>query len=78
MTVADTAYQALKTMPQHLQHEVLDFIEFIQQKNSANEENKTQRLQRIMQALEKNNAFSDIENPDEWQREIRQDRELPR
>lgn len=32
MTTLENAYQTLKTMPPHLQNEVIDFIDFLKQK----------------------------------------------
>jgi hypothetical protein len=40
-------------------------------------ENRRKQLSEILQKIAATNAFATIENPMEWQREIRQDRSLP-
>lgn len=76
--IAERAIQKLKTFSEDKQQEVMDFIDFLEQKETQTKSEKTHRLQEIMRNLASQNAFSQIENPTQWQRELRQDNALPR
>jgi hypothetical protein len=70
-------------LPPELQKEALDFIQFLKSRLTDKtatgqdiEPNGTRLASLLKEASEKN-LFSDIQNPAEWQREIRRDRPLP-
>lgn len=78
MTTAEIAYQAMKNLPSHLHNEVLDFIEFVRLKNNLDGKDRANRLKQIMQVLAASKPFADLDNPSEWQQQVREYRELPR
>jgi hypothetical protein len=69
-------------LPEQMQAEVLNFVHFLKQKtakkpavsNMINGEIIAEIMNRI---AARGNAFSDIQDPVEWQRNIRKDRPLP-
>lgn len=81
MALIEQIEQQLTTLPPEKQNEVLDFILFLQQRVQSKplsaEEERGQRIKAAFQNLTELNAFVDIADPREWQRQIRQDRELP-
>lgn len=82
MNIAEQIQQNIVELPQDKQAEVLDFVLFLRQKRASGaEEEDRERKKRIMKEALENLAsmktFADIEDPVEWQREIRQDRALP-
>lgn len=81
MALIEQIEQQLITLPPEKQNEVLDFILFLQQRIQTTpvsaEEERGQRIKAALQNLTELNAFADIADPGEWQRQIRQDRELP-
>lgn len=50
-------------------------VTVLEEKSSREE--RGQQMARALSKLAESGAFSDIEDPEEWQREIRQDRPLP-
>ena len=80
-TIAETAYQRLQKLPVPLQQEVLAFIDTLDKNNKqplySAEKDSTQRLQQIMRTLAKEQIFAEIDDPVEWQKNIRQDKALP-
>jgi len=76
----------VETLPPAMQQEVAHFVEFLKLKleepqstEAASEQEPTgTKLARLMEQIaERGTAFSDIEDPAAWQREIRKDRPLP-
>jgi len=82
MNTAEIIFHHLEQFPEAVQSEVLDFVLFLQQKadlSSAHftvNERRT-KLRETMIALQQLNVFSEIENPENWQRDIRTERHLP-
>lgn len=81
MALIEQIERQLKILPPEKQNEVLDFILFLQQRSqpasTAAEEERGQRIKAAFHTLAALNAFADIADPAAWQREIRQDRQLP-
>ena len=69
MTLVAKIMEQVKTLPPARQEEVLDFINFLCRREE-------ERKKRIKESLEMG-TFADIEDPVEWQRQIRKDRPLP-
>jgi len=74
----------VESLPTQLQTEALDFIQLLKQKVNKNKKitpdkdaNGKEIAEIMSRIAERNHAFSDIEDPVEWQRKIRQDRPLP-
>lgn len=76
----------VETLPPPMQQEVVHFVEFLKQKlarsqsieDTGEQEPTGTKLARLMeQVAARGTAFSEIEDPAEWQREIRKDRPLP-
>ncbi len=72
-------------LPEQMQAEVLNFVHFLKQKtakkpvsNLIHNKPNGQVIAEIMNRIAaRGNAFSDIKDPVEWQRNIRKDRPLP-
>ncbi len=62
--------------PQESDRPLKVYVTLLDESNLASE-NRRQQLSEILQKIAATNAFATIENPMEWQREIRQDRSLP-
>lgn len=82
MTLLEEATQALSALPPEKQNEALNFIHFLReqiQKKSevADREERGRQIRAAFQSLAESGAFADIEDPVEWQREMRKDRPLP-
>ena len=86
MSIQETINQHITNLPENLKAEILDFVIFLEYKhhksnyNSAIHLTEDQRQEIISNCLTKlaqSNPFFEIEDPAEWQREIRKDRPLP-
>ena len=82
MTLVEQILNQIKTLPPEKQMEVLDFINFLHQKeqaarSTAGDEERRKRIKESLQTLAEMGTFADIEDPVEWQRQIRKDRPLP-
>jgi hypothetical protein len=82
MTLLEQIEKELRVLPPEKQEEVLDFITFLQQRvqtkrTPLEEEQRGNRIVEALQALAELGTFADIEDPVEWQRQIRKDRPLP-
>lgn len=73
----------LETLPETMQAETLDFVQFLkaklarkQQPDAANQPNGA-AIAQIMERMAARGALSEIEDPSQWQRDIRKDRPLP-
>ena len=82
MNTAEIIFHHVEQFPEPVQSEVLDFVLFLQQKTDLNvahftvNERRT-KLREAMFFLQQSNVFSEIENPENWQRDIRAERHLP-
>ncbi len=82
MTLAEQIQSQLKELPTEKQVEVLDFIAFLRQRAQAArspqaEDERGKRIKDSLHALAELGTFRDINDPVEWQRQIREDRPLP-
>jgi hypothetical protein len=81
MILIEQIKKQLKGLPPEKQSEVLDFVIFLHQRIQSAppvaEEERGHRIRAAFQTLAELNAFADINDPVEWQRQIRQDRHLP-
>ncbi len=73
----------LEDLPENMQAEALDFVQFLKAKLphrpqavAANQPNGT-AIAQIMERMAARRALSDIEDPSQWQRDVRKDRPLP-
>lgn len=73
----------VETLPPDMQEETFNFVQFLKSK-IIKSDRKIERaepngiaLAQLMKEGSKKNLFSRIENPAEWQREIRKERSLP-
>ncbi len=81
MALMEQIEKQLTMLPPEKQNEVLDFIMFLQQRLQAapasTEEERSKRIKVAFQTLAKLNTFADVTDPVAWQKQIRQDRQLP-
>ena len=81
MALMEQIEKQLTMLPPEKQNEVLEFILFLQQRLSAtpaaNEEERGKRIKTAFQTLANLNTFADITDPVAWQKQLRQDRQLP-
>lgn len=83
MSTIDEITAHAQRLPEDLRVQALQFIEFLETKlidQKKDIEDKTERGQQvaaILQELADLGAFSEIEDPVKWQRNIRADRALP-
>lgn len=81
MNTAEIIFHHVEQFPEPIQSEVLDFVLFLQHKSAlltnvtANE--RRNKLREAMLRLQDTHVFSEIDNPVMWQRDIRNDRNLP-
>ena len=78
-TITEEIYNQVQSLPEDLQIEALEFVNFLQyrlaQKQTKQFDNVS--LADILEDISQHGtAFSDIKDPEAWQREQRQDREL--
>jgi hypothetical protein len=73
MTLIEQIMEQVETLSPAQKAEVLDFINFLLHK----EEERKKRLKESLETLAEMETFADIEDPVEWQRQIRKDRPLP-
>jgi len=76
-------FEDVEKLPPDMQEETFNFVQFLKSK-LLNSNLKPKRaelngiaLAQLMKEASKKNLFSHIENPAEWQREIRKERSLP-
>lgn len=72
--------QHVDKMPVHLQSQVLNFVLFLEGQSSGSKNDSRVRKQKLKKAFDNlvaKNIFKDIDDPVEWVREQRRDRELP-
>lgn len=82
MTLTEKIQVELKELPTEKQVEVLDFIAFLRQRahvtrSPSEAARRRRRLKRAFATLAEMGTFADIQDPVEWQRQIRKDRPLP-
>jgi len=82
MNTAEIIFHHVEQFPEPVQSEVLDFVLFLQQKTDLNVAHFTvnerrAKLREAMIFLQQSNVFSEIENPENWQRDTRVERHLP-
>jgi hypothetical protein len=82
MTLAEQIQKQLCALPPEKQSEVLDFVTFLQErmrsKGSVSEDsNRRERLKKAFETLAALGTFADINDPVDWQRQMRKDRPLP-
>jgi hypothetical protein len=82
MTLAEQIQKYVNQLPPEKQSEVLDFIAFLNMRSSvstatASDTERGKRIKASFQKLAKMKTFSEIADPEKWQREIRRDRSLP-
>jgi len=82
MTLLEQIQQQARQLPPEKQGEVLDFIAFLQQRaqnarSSQMEAERGKRLKKALLKLAEMGTFAHIQDPVEWQRQVRKDRPLP-
>lgn len=81
MLLIEQIEKQLNALPPEKHSEVLDFIIFLRQRVQSapppGEGNRGQRIRAALQTLARLNTFAGIGDPVKWQRQLRQDRELP-
>jgi hypothetical protein len=82
MTLAEQIQKQLCALPPEKQSQVLDFVTFLQErtrsKGSVSEDsNRRERLKKAFETLAALGTFADINDPVDWQRQMRKDRPLP-
>jgi hypothetical protein len=82
MSVLEQIKQQLRALPPEKQSEVLDFIVFLRMRSqegvtAAPDKERSKRIKASFQRLAKMKTFSGIQDPVQWQREVRRDRPLP-
>jgi hypothetical protein len=76
-------FEDVEKLPPDMQEETFNFVQFLKSKiiksdcNLKRAEPNGIALAQLMKEASKKNLFSHIENPAEWQREIRKERSLP-
>lgn len=75
----------LKRLPPGMQRETLDFVRLLKDKQKKSESapaqgepDGTERFRLMEKIAARGTAFREVEDPSEWQREIRRDRPLCR
>lgn len=81
MALMEQIEKQLNMLPPEKQNEVLDFIVFLQQQvqsvSVSQEAERGKRIKAAFQTLADLNTFADITDPIVWQRQNRQDRQMP-
>ena len=81
MVLVDQIQRQLNSLSPERQHQVLDFIVLLKQQTQETpadrDQERGERIKAAFQTLSKLNTFADIDDPVEWQRQLRQDRPLP-
>ena len=82
MTLAEQVQRQFSELPPEKQTEVLDFINFLKTQaeraySASAEAGRSRRIKAALQTLAELGTFADIEDPVEWQRQMRKDRPLP-
>ncbi|WP_420641285.1 hypothetical protein [Candidatus Leptofilum sp.] len=81
MALIEQIEKQLTMLPLEKQNEVLDFILFLRQRLQATpastEEERGKRIKAAFRTLSELNTFADVTDPVAWQKQIRQDRQLP-
>jgi len=82
MTLMEQIEKQIRQLPPESQREVLDFVIFLQlrprqQLIKISVADRRQRIKKSLTQLARMKVFSDITDPVEWQRQIRNDRSLP-
>lgn len=82
MAILDLIQQNAAELPPDKQVEVLDFISFLRHRQNVSNRldstiERTNAIKKTLKALATMRVFADISDPDEWQRNLRQDRPLP-
>lgn len=83
MSTIDEIAAHAQRLPEDLRVQALQFIEFLetklinQEKDTKDKTERGQQVAAILQELADLGAFSEIEDPVKWQRNIREDRSLP-
>ncbi len=82
-TITQQIYENVGNLPREMQEETLDFVQFLKIKlsNSKLKPKESQpngtKLAQLMEEASRKNLFTDIKDPNAWQREMRKDRHLP-
>jgi len=63
--------------PNQSERPVKVYVTFFEEDSSLNTNIRRQKIGEILQKLAATNALASVSNPVEWQRELRQDRQLP-
>lgn len=82
MTLIEQIRESVLKLSPDKQREVLDFVAFLQLRSSkpsepATDEQRGERIKDAFAQLAKMKTFSDITDPVAWQRNTREDRNLP-
>ncbi len=81
--ITQKIFEDVGTLPREMQEEILNFVQFLKSKlrNPASEPKQTEsngrNIARLLEEASKKHLFSHIDNPAEWQREMRKERSLP-
>ena len=82
MTLTEQIQKQLDMLPPEKQSKVLDFVTFLQgrmrSEGSVSEDSKRrERLKTAFETLAALGTFAEINDPVDWQRQMRKDRPLP-
>jgi hypothetical protein len=82
MTLAEQIQKQLCALPPEKKSEVLDFVSFLQERTRsegsiAADLKRRERLKKAFETLAALGTFADINDPVDWQRQMRKDRPLP-
>jgi hypothetical protein len=64
-------------VPRHGDRPVRVYVTLQEERSTLSPQLRRQRIVEILEKIATNNAFAEISDPVEWQRELRQDRPLP-
>jgi len=82
-TIAEQILQNVTELPVEMQVETLDFVAFLKEKQAKGKAPKVvtkpngAAIAELLESASKCHLFEGINDPAEWQREIRKDRPLP-
>jgi hypothetical protein len=82
MTLTEQLQKQLGVLPPEKQSEVLDFVTFLQERTRSEgsvfeDSKRRERLKKAFETLATLGAFAYINDPVDWQRQMRKDRPFP-
>jgi hypothetical protein len=82
MTLTERIQKQLGALPPEKQSEVLDFVTFLKERTRSEgsvfeDSKRRERMKKAFETLAALGTFADINDPVDWQRQMRKDRPLP-